>query len=137
MKLRKHTNKIIIHFTETAEFQNFDINKVREWHIQRGFSDIGYHFLIKLDGTVQIGRQIDLIGAHCHGENYDSVGICYVGGKCHDGTLGDTRTLEQIKSIETVIAFVRSVYGYIPCFGHNDFSKKVCPGYNVKNEHNK
>jgi N-acetylmuramoyl-L-alanine amidase len=136
MKLRKHTNKIIIHYTETVEHQDFDIDDVREWHTLRGFSDIGYHFLIKLDGTVQFGRQIDLVGAHCHGQNYDSIGVCYVGGKCTDGTLADTRTPEQMKSLETTIAFIRSVYGYIPCFGHNDYSEKVCPGYNVKHEHN-
>jgi N-acetylmuramoyl-L-alanine amidase len=136
MKLRKRTNKIIIHFTETPEFQDFDVDDVRDWHLKNGWSDIGYHFLVNLDGTVELGRQIDLIGSHCYGENYDSIGVCYVGGKCTDGTLADTRTPEQMKSIDIVISFIRSMYGYIPCYGHNDFSDKVCPGYNAKDEHN-
>jgi len=136
MKNRKKTNKIIIHYTETAEHQEYDVNDVREWHLNRGFSDIGYHFLVKLDGTVQIGRQVDLVGAHCHGQNYDSVGICYVGGKCNDGSLGDTRTPEQMKSINIVIAFVRSMYGYIPTYGHRDFSNKDCPGFSAIDEYN-
>lgn len=97
---------------------------------------MGYHFLVKIDGTVEIGRQIDLVGAHCYGENSDSVGIVYVGGKDVNGCLCDTRTPEQMKSINTVIAFVRSIYGEIPVLGHNDYSEKVCPGYDCKIEHN-
>lgn len=136
MKTRKHTNQIIIHYTETQEYQDFDIYDVREWHKQRGFSEVGYHFLIKIDGIVEIGRDMDLIGAHCYGQNSDSVGICYVGGKCTDGTLADTRTPEQMKSIQTVIDYVRAVYGHLPVFGHNDYSDKVCPGYDAKIEYN-
>ena len=58
-------NKIILHCSATKEGQEFDVNDIRDWHKQRGFTDVGYHYVIKLDGTIQEGRNIRTIGAHC------------------------------------------------------------------------
>ena len=130
--------QIILHYTETQEDIDFDVSDVKEWHLDRGFSDIGYHFLIKLDGEIQKGRDLDKIGAHCKTQNSDSIGICYVGGKCADGTLGDTRTKEQIEAIDLLIQSLRVIFPKenLIVFGHNDYSTKVCPGYDAKIEHN-
>ena len=58
-------NKIILHCSANKEGQEFDVNDIRDWHKQRGFTDVGYHYVIKLDGTIQEGRNIRTIGAHC------------------------------------------------------------------------
>ena len=88
-------NKIILHCTATKEGQDFTVDDVRRWHIGRGFADIGYHYLIYLDGSVHKGRPIVRIGAHCSGQNKDSIGICYVGGLDSNNKPKDTRTDEQ------------------------------------------
>ena len=88
-------NKIILHCSATSEGKDFDVNDIREWHLQRGFTDVGYHYVIKLDGTIQDGRDIRTIGAHCKGYNYGSVGIVYVGGLDEEGKGKDTRTNEK------------------------------------------
>ena len=72
-------NKIILHCSATQEGQEFDVNDIKQWHLQRGFTDVGYHYVILLDGTIQDGRDIRTIGAHCKGQNYGSIGICYIG----------------------------------------------------------
>ncbi len=69
-----------MHCTATKAGRHFDVNDVRRWHLQRGFRDIGYHFLVLLDGTIQQGRPLAEAGAHCTGHNANSIGVCYVGG---------------------------------------------------------
>ena len=71
-------DEIIVHCTATKAGQSFDVEDVRRWHLQRNFRDIGYHFLVLLDGTVQQGRTIAEVGAHCTGHNTRSIGVCYV-----------------------------------------------------------
>ena len=64
-QIKRKINKIIIHCTATPEGRQIDIDDVRRWHIEeRGWSDVGYHFLILLDGTIQIGRPLERSGAH-------------------------------------------------------------------------
>ena len=94
-------NKIIIHCSATREGRNYDVAEIRRWHLKRGWSDIGYHYLIHLDGKIEEGRPIERMGAHTTGQNRNSIGICYVGGveatRNSKGkfTPKDTRTLEQ------------------------------------------
>jgi N-acetylmuramoyl-L-alanine amidase len=133
-------NKIILHFSETPEGMYFDAADIRRWHVEdRGWKDIGYHYVIQLDGTIEQGRSLEVVGAHCFGHNRDSIGICYIGGKFKDGTLGDTRTAKQMESLELLIQSLRVVFSdsHLMVFGHNDFdNKKVCPGFDAKQEYN-
>lgn len=76
MKNRKETNRIIIHHS-LSDFG--DAKQINEWHIQRGFDGIGYHFVIPRTGEHQTGRGIEFVGAHAMGKNYDSIGVCFVG----------------------------------------------------------
>ena len=73
-------NKIIIHCTATPEGRDVTVTEIDRWHRQRGFSGIGYHYVIYRDGSVHKGRNEDSIGAHCTGQNANSIGVCYVGG---------------------------------------------------------
>jgi len=128
-------NKIILHCTATKEGKRYDVNDIRQWHLDRGWSDIGYHYLINLNGDIENGRDIEKIGAHCKGQNTGSVGIAYVGGLDTNGKPKDTRTKAQKESLEVVIDVIRNLVGEdIPVFGHNEFSNKACPCFDVSKE---
>lgn len=133
----RKVSKLIIHCTATPEGRHHDVADIRRWHLNRGFSDIGYHYLIHLDGTIEIGRPITKQGAHCSGENRGSVGICYVGGMSKDMKKSkDTRTPEQKNSLVTLMQEL--IYKYnkdITIHGHNEFANKACPSFNVKSEY--
>ena len=78
--MRKIT-EFIIHCSATREGQDVTAADIRRWHVQgNGWKDIGYHFVIRLDGTIELGRPIAEVGAQCAGHNAESIGICYVGG---------------------------------------------------------
>ncbi len=128
-------NKIIIHCSATPCNVDYDIDDIRAWHKQRGFNDVGYHFVIKLDGTIQCGRDISVCGAHCKGHNHDSIGICYIGGLDSNGIPCDTRTEHQEKSMFILLAMLRLTYGDVAIHGHKEFANKACPCFDVKNEY--
>ena len=130
-------DKIIIHCTATPEGRHHDVKDVTRWHKQRGFNTIGYNFLIHLDGTIETGRDIKRIPAHCSGQNRNSIGVCYVGGMTKDMKKAkDTRTPEQKDSLIKLIHEL--IYKYnkdMTIHGHNEFANKACPSFNVKEEY--
>ena len=79
---RTSTDYIIVHCSDTPKEMDIGADTIRRWHVEEnGWSDIGYHFVIKRDGTVENGRGQDDTGAHARGYNDKSIGICMVGGK--------------------------------------------------------
>lgn len=127
--------KIIVHCTATPEGKHFTVEDIRRMHKQQGWSDIGYHYLVYLDGTVMAGRSEKLIGAHCEGQNTNSIGICYVGGVAKDGkTAKDTRTEAQKKSLEKKVEELCTKYflSKSDVYGHYQFSSKACPSFNIE-----
>lgn len=95
---------IIIHCTATPEGRPVTVEQVTAWHRARGFTTIGYHYLIGLDGTVRPGRPEAQVGAHCKGHNARSIGVCYVGGLSRDGkTPRDTRTEAQRRALRRLV----------------------------------
>lgn len=135
----RKVNKIIIHCTATAEGKDYSVETIRGWHLKRGWRDIGYHFLIQRDGTVEEGRPIEMTGAHTKGHNWDSIGIAYVGGveaKRINGkwVAKDTRTDEQKDSLVDLICQLHDCYGGT-VYGHRDFSAKACPSFDAKTEY--
>ena len=91
-KNMRHVDTIIIHCSATPEGSNYTIDDIRKWHLQNGWEDIGYHFVIHLDGSIHPGRPINFKGAHTYGHNEGSIGICYVGGLEKDGATGAIST---------------------------------------------
>ena len=128
-------NKIIIHCTATPEGRAVTVADVTAWHRQRGFSTIGYHYLIGLNGERWKGRDIAQAGAHCEGQNANSIGVCYVGGLAADGkTPKDTRTNMQKTALQTLIREIKASYPAASIHGHREFAAKACPCFDVKKE---
>lgn len=142
-------NKIIIHCSATKEGEYFDREDIKVWHLARGFKDIGYHYVILLDGTIQHGRDIEKIGAHCTGYNKDSIGICYIGGLDKEGKPKDTRTKSQKIAISRLLEELKEQFPIAIIKGHRDFSpdinkdgkidpwewSKSCPCFDVSKEY--
>ncbi len=132
----REINKIILHCSATREGQDITTETIRGWHVgERGWSDIGYHFVVLLDGTVDKGRPIERQGAHVRGHNKGSIGICYVGGCDADMNPKDTRTDLQKDSLTELISYLMDSYEDATLHGHNEFSSKACPSFNVKEEY--
>lgn len=130
-------NKIVIHCTATRPSQACTVELIDQWHRQRGFDGIGYHYVIYRDGTVHEGRPLSKVGAHCVGQNSDSIGISYCGGVAEDGvTPQDNRTDAQKNALKQLIKELREAYGNIPVYGHRDFASKACPSFDATKEYN-
>jgi N-acetylmuramoyl-L-alanine amidase len=128
-------NEIIHHCTATPEGKDYTVNDIRAWHKQRGFSDIGYHYVIYRDGRVMVGRPIGQIGAHVEGHNTGTVGISYVGGVAADGkTAKDTRTAAQRASLLWLTAQLCRKFPIAKVTGHNQYANKACPSFDVRKD---
>ena len=130
--MRKIT-EIIIHCADTPEGRNDKAADIRRWHKERGFNDIGYHYVIDLDGTIEPGRDVETAGAHAQGHNANSIGICYIGGKRLNKP-ADTRTDEQKASLVLLLKYLRAKYKEAKIIGHRDVSEKACPCFDVKTD---
>lgn len=151
----RRIDEIIIHCSDSPEGRNDKAEDIRKWHKQRGFSDIGYHYVIDLDGTVEKGRPIEQAGAHCTGHNRNSIGICYIGGaywrdgvnakgkpiKGKDGKAvlmpKDTRTALQRMAMKELVAQLQEQFPRATVHGHREFANKACPCFDVEAEFGK
>lgn len=134
--INRPISELIVHYTATPVGMDVDAEKIREWHItDRGWKDIGYHFVVLPDGNVQIGRDIAQTGAHCAQHNFESIGICYVGGLDENGKGADTRTPEQKVALRAVLTVLKSIFTEAKVFGHKNLTPTACPGYDAKQEY--
>lgn len=149
MPSKRDITDIIIHCTATPEGKDFTLSTIRKWHWQRGFADIGYHYIIHRNGHVEEGRSVDIVGAHCKGHNAQSIGIAYIGGIGADGKPKDTRTLAQRASLIKLLQTLRKMYPTARIAGHRDYSPdknhngelepwewtKDCPSFDAEAEY--
>lgn len=124
--------EIIVHCAATPEGKDYTVAQIRKWHLNRGFKDIGYHYVIYRDGSIHGGRPVEQAGAHCTGHNACSIGVCYVGGLASDGkTPKDTRTEAQKRSLGNLIARLHKLHPGATLHGHREFAAKACPCFDV------
>lgn len=145
-------NGIIIHCSATPNGKPFTEEDIDRWHDERGFARrgywrmkfnqmlcaIGYHYVVRIDGTVATGRHEDEVGAHAGGFNARTIGVCLIGT--------DGYSPEQWSSLAGLIDGLRSRYPEAKVIGHRDLSPdlngngvvepdewvKICPGFDVK-----
>ena len=142
-------NKVIIHCSATPEGRDYTVADIDRWHRERGFNEIGYHYVVYRDGSVHTGRDVAKIGAHCKGQNANSIGICYIGGLDANGKAKDTRTEAQKRALRVLVAKLVKEYPIKEILGHRDTSPdtdgdgivephewtKMCPCFDAKEEY--
>ena len=127
---------IIIHCSATYPGQDVGMADIDRWHRERGFDGIGYHYVIRLDGTIEEGRPYDRDGAHALGWNHRAVGICYIGGYDDKGRPADTRTPQQRSAlIRLIIRLKREHPTLVRVLGHRDVARKECPCFDAAEEY--
>lgn len=129
----RYLDEIVLHCTGTKIDAVVTVESVRRYHVNHNkWQDIGYHYLIYRDGSIHVGRPIDVQGAHCEGYNAHSIGIAYVGGLDDDGRGCDTRTREQKAAI---LRLCRSLLTAFPTIhhitGHREHNATECPCFDV------
>lgn len=131
---RKDTDFIIIHCSATGPNHDVDIKEIDHWHRSQGWRMVGYHFLIKRDGTAQQGRGLMDGGAHAGKEyNNRSIGICLAGGVAADGKTPEANyTSAQWSSLAALTRDMRREFPSAEVIGHNEISDKACPCFNVR-----
>ena len=136
VKSKRNIREIIVHCSATPDGKDFTVDDIRKWHKARGFSDVGYHYIVYRDGSVHDGRSVHLVGAHCTNHNANSIGVCYIGGVATDGkTPKDTRTPQQKEAMLTLLKQLKSLYPQAKIYGHRNFSNKACPSFAASREY--
>lgn len=146
MKLKKSKRTIkyiVVHCTATPEGREHTAQDIDRWHKAKGWRGIGYNYVIRLDGMIEAGRDVDEIPAHVVGYNKSSIGIVYVGGVSSPnpseggGGPKDTRTQRQKESLIYLLKELKKLYPNAQILGHRDFAgvNKACPCFDAKNEY--
>lgn len=131
----REIKEIIVHCSATLPRQDVTAKDIDRWHKLRGWRKIGYHYVVRLDGTIEEGRDEWEKGAHCAGYNGKSIGVCYVGGLDEEGKPADTRTEAQKKSLLLLLKTLKKRYPKAKIYGHRDFAAKACPCFDAKEEY--
>lgn len=140
-KSKRRIDYIVVHCTATPEGQERTVDQIRAEHKKQGWSDIGYHYVVTLDGKVHEGRDVDIAGSHVAGHNAHSIGVVYVGGLENNPKktyaqlkAKDTRTNAQKASLLSLLMDLRRLYSKAIIQGHRDFPgvKKDCPSFDAK-----
>jgi N-acetylmuramoyl-L-alanine amidase len=128
---------IIIHCAATPADMDVGAKEIRDWHVKgNGWDDIGYHFVIRRNGTVETGRPLEKIGAHAKGYNKTSIGICLVGGARRDGkklVAEENFTPAQWKALKRHVRLLLERFPGCRLIGHRDVEPgKECPTFSVR-----
>lgn len=134
----RRIDAFVLHCSATHPGQNIGAESIRRWHTSPDkeggpFSDIGYHFVIRRDGTIEKGRSIETIGAHAKGHNRHSIGICLVGGVDRKGAPECNYTREQWRALDRLESGLRFTFPYADVIGHRDLPgvTKACPSFSA------
>ena len=128
---------IVIHCSAVRPGQQSSAKKINDWHHDRGFQNgIGYHYVVRRDGTIELGRPLEMIGAHVVNHNKHSIGICYEGGLNSAGEPEDTRTPAQKTTLRKLLEELHRKFPKALIVGHRDLNPaKKCPCFDVISEY--
>lgn len=145
----RRIDKIVVHCTATRAGREVGIDELRRWHKERGWQDVGYHYVVHLSGEVSKGRPDEVAGAHVRGHNANSIGVVYVGGIDFNGRPYDTRTPQQKATLVQLLKELKKKYPNATICGHRDLSPdknrdgritpdewlKACPCFDATSEY--
>lgn len=132
--MRTSTEYIVVHCSDSKAGQtHVDVKVIDQWHRQRGWLMVGYHYVITRLGVLQTGRKLDVAGAHVAGHNHHSVGICLVGGRGDNEKPQDNFTPDQFNILHALLKDLRALYPKAKIVGHWELDpKKACPVFDIK-----
>ncbi|QXV74636.1 lysozyme protein [Rhizobium phage RHEph21] len=132
--VRKSTDYLVVHCAATPPSWNGGAKEIRQWHREKGWIDIGYHFVIRRDGTVETGRPENTVGAHVENHNSNSIGICLVGGVDDKLKAQNNFTPAQFAALALKLRELKKKYPNVTVQGHRDFPgvKKDCPSFDTR-----
>mgnify|MGYP000492086536 FL=1 len=142
---RTATDLLVVHCSATRPTQDIGVRDITQWHIQRGFDTVGYHYVIRRNGEVERGRPENAVGAHVRGHNVNSIGICLAGGVDNAGKPANNFTAAQFVALHQLLDELRKRYPEARVLGHRDLSPdrngdgvispnefiKACPSFDV------
>ena len=133
MEPRKSTDYIVIHCAATKASMDIGLTEIRKWHVQdNGWRDVGYHYIIRRNGEVELGRSNRDTGAHAAGYNHKSISLCMVGGMAEDNSAENNFTAQQWTALLDLVKQLKSNYPDADVIGHNEISEKECPSFDVQ-----
>lgn len=124
-KPQRKVSKVFIHCSDSDNLKHDNIATIREWHKQRGFNDVGYHYFIRKTGEIENGRSLEIVPAAQQGHNTGSIAICVSGSKDYT-----TQSMATLKSLCTAIN--KAYNGTVTFHGHCEVSSKACPVFDYK-----
>lgn len=128
----REINLIVVHCSATHPHLDIGAKEIRQWHTEKGWSDIGYHYVITRNGNLDLGRPLESAGAHVKGYNDNSIGICLVGGVNDAMEPSANFTLNQYVALERLIIDLKAQFPFATICGHRDLDKgKACPSFDV------
>lgn len=131
-KPRQATDAIFVHCSATPPTMDIGRETIEMWHKQQGWLAIGYHFVIKRDGTVQEGRPVNVVGSHVKDWNSRSVGVCLVGGIDAKGKFEANFTPAQMNALRNKLAELKALYPQADIKAHHDVAPKACPSFDLQ-----
>lgn len=130
-KLRSSTEAIFVHCSATKPSMDVGVREISQWHREQGWLAVGYHFIIRRDGTIEEGRPVDVVGSHVKDWNSKSVGVCLVGGIDDKGKFKANFTPAQMQSLKEKLADLKDMYPDAEIKAHHDVAPKACPSFNL------
>lgn len=131
--------QLIIHCSYTKPGMDIGAKEIRQWHTDpkprgNGWSDIGYHYVIRRNGKLEYGRAEETVGAHVAGHNAHSIGICLVGGMSEKGIADCNFTYRQYQQLRRLVTNLGKRYPDAELLGHRDIPgvSKSCPVFDVR-----
>lgn len=127
---------IVVHCSASDDGADIGRDEIKAMHLARGFSDIGYHYVIRRSGVIEVGRLENVVGAHAEGHNFNSIGVCLVGGVEADDKLRAefNYTRSQMRALEGLLIDLTARFPKAEVLGHKDLPNvaKACPCFDVR-----
>jgi len=129
----REIDTIVVHCSATTVDMDIGVSEIREWHKANRWKDIGYHFVIRRDGTEEPGRPIEIPGAHVYGHNDNSIGICLVGGLDDSARPDANFSMMQYETLMNLVGRLLFEFPEASVMGHRELDpKKACPCFDVQ-----
>tara|TARA_R110002110_G_scaffold101193_3_gene257263 strand:+ start:180 stop:614 length:435 start_codon:yes stop_codon:yes gene_type:complete len=122
-------NKIFVHHSASSQ-KSTTRDMIHQWHLDRGWTGVGYHYVIEADGSMMMGRPFDTVGAHVKNHNRHSIGICVVGNY---ETEDLAMTPGQEQSLTVLLRGLLDEFNLDAgeIYGHMELGQTACPGQHL------